>query len=87
MRNLHLMMLLMAIVGGTARAQETTGTITGVLTDSSGGYQFAGLTAGAYHVRQSAQPGWSWTSPAGGVYSISLASAQSLSDRNFGNKR
>jgi hypothetical protein len=37
MRRLGLMMLLAAVITGTASAQETTGTITGVTTDSTGG--------------------------------------------------
>ena len=34
-------------------------------TDAAGGYAFSGLPAGDYTVRQSLQPGWQQTSPAG----------------------
>src|SRR4051812_11786075 len=37
MRSLGLMIVLAAVLGGTATAQETTGTITGTTTDQTGG--------------------------------------------------
>jgi len=54
------------------------------LTSASGTYAFISLTAGSYKVRVVAPAGKTPTKPLGGVFSITLASGQRVSDKNFG---
>ena len=56
------------------------------LTTSSGAYRFAGLTPGRYAVRVVQKPGFTLTVPSAGVFRITLAAAQSVSNRNFGER-
>ncbi len=57
-------------------------------TDSSGDYFFASLAAGNYKIRQIVQSGWSQTTPSKGYgWTISLATNQSVSSKNFGTEQ
>ena len=57
------------------------------LTDSSGNYILSGLASGSYKIRQILQSGWTQTSPAKGYgWTISLATNQVLTSKNFGTK-
>lgn len=54
-------------------------------TDSSGAYQFTGLSSGSYKIREVLQGGWIQTTPAKNYgWSIALATNQVLTGRNFG---
>ncbi len=53
--------------------------------NSTGNYGFDFLAAGTYSVREIGQAGYGQTSPAGGFYSVSYASGQSVTGRDFGN--
>jgi uncharacterized protein (DUF2141 family) len=58
------------------------------VTDSSGLYTFGGLASGSYKIRQILQTGWAQTTPTNNYgWTISLASNQQLTDRNFGTKQ
>lgn len=61
----------------------TNGTYTAwMLTNSSGAYEFTDLWPGTYWVNETLQEGWIQTS---GNYSITIASNQTITDKNFGN--
>jgi protocatechuate 3,4-dioxygenase beta subunit len=53
------------------------------LTDSGGNYQFTGLTAGSYRVRQVGISGYRISSPSSGYYDLSIGSTIQ-SGKNFG---
>jgi hypothetical protein len=55
-------------------------------TDVFGNWSFAGLTAGSYAVRIAPLTGLTTTTPAGGVFSITLIAAQTVSGKLFGEK-
>ncbi len=59
------------------------------MTDSHGNYDFVGLPAGTYHVREVQQPGWTQTYPSAtqlsDTYSINLAAGQIAKKKDFGN--
>jgi hypothetical protein len=58
------------------------------LTDSSGNYILSNLVAGNYKIRQILQTGWSQTTPANGFgWTISLATNQALTGKNFGTRQ
>lgn len=58
------------------------------VTDASGGYQFSGLAAGSYLVREVVEPGWIQTAPAAGFHSATIIDASTVvSGRDFGNFR
>jgi hypothetical protein len=58
------------------------------LTDSSGNYILSNLAAGSYKIRQILQTGWSQTTPANGFgWTITLATNQVLTGKNFGTKK
>ncbi len=58
------------------------------LTDSSGNYTLSNLLAGSYKIRQILQTGWSQTTPANGYgWTITLATNQVLTSKNFGTKK
>jgi len=44
------------------------------------------VAAGTYHLRQVLKSGFNRTTPTAGVFTITLASGQSLSGENFGNR-
>ncbi len=52
-----------------------------------GGYEFTGLVAGSYVVREVLQGGWSQTAPASGKYELVLAPGGELTENDFGNQR
>lgn len=54
-------------------------------TDSSGNYKFTGLAAGSYRVREVTGSGWRRTSPSAGYHTVTLASGQAGTGKNFGN--
>jgi hypothetical protein len=57
-------------------------------TNSSGDYLFSGLASGNYKIRQILQSGWSQTTPSRGYgHTITLATNQSVSAKNFGTKQ
>jgi protocatechuate 3,4-dioxygenase beta subunit len=58
-----------------------------VMTDSSGFWQFRALPAGTYTVRVDPPKGWKLTTPTGGSYHFTLASAASAKDKRFGYAR
>ncbi len=51
-------------------------------TNTSGNFRFSGLAAGTYHVREVAQDGWGQTTPASGVYDVTLAPGEKLGAKN-----
>jgi predicted secreted protein len=55
-----------------------------VLTDASGNFTFAGLTAGTYVLSEQSQAGWIQTSSPS-TYSVGIASGTSSTGNNFGN--
>jgi len=55
------------------------------VTDGSGYYEFAGLTAGLYRVNETLQAGWIRTHPASGYYEFTVISGFSDKDNNFYN--
>jgi hypothetical protein len=57
---------------------------TSVLTSASGFYSFRTLIAGTYSVRVVTPSGMHTTKPTGGVFSITLASGQTVQNKNFG---
>ncbi len=57
-------------------------------TDSSGSYNFTGLGAATYKIRQILQTGWSQTTPANSFgHTVTLASGQSVSGQDFGTEQ
>jgi hypothetical protein len=64
-----------------------TGPVSGSkVTDSSGYYEFTGLTVGTYTVSETLQTGWTQTMPATpGTYTVVIASGSDVKERNFGN--
>ncbi len=57
------------------------------VTSSTGAYMLANLAAGSYKIREILQSGWSQTTPANNYgWTISLASNQQLTGKNFGTK-
>ena len=54
------------------------------ITDSHGNYDFVGLAAGTYHVREVVPTGWKETVPASGSYTIVLTAGQVAKNKNFG---
>jgi uncharacterized delta-60 repeat protein len=58
------------------------------LTDASGDYILSGLSSGSYKIREILQSGWSQTTPTNNYgWTISLASNQNLTGKNFGTKQ
>jgi hypothetical protein len=53
------------------------------VTNSRGEYRFAGLTPGTYFVRVVQQSGFTRTNPLNGLFRVTLAAAQGVSNRNF----
>jgi len=56
------------------------------ITTASGKYEFTGLVAGTYIVREVLQPGWKQTAPAGGKYTVVIISGSTVTGKDFGNK-
>jgi protocatechuate 3,4-dioxygenase beta subunit len=57
-------------------------------TNSNGDYFFGSLSSGNYKIRQILQSGWSQTTPSRGYgHTITLATNQSVSAKNFGTKQ
>lgn len=57
-------------------------------TDSNGVYKLTGLSAGNYKIREVLQAGWSQTTPANNYgWTITLATNQNLSGKDFGTKQ
>jgi O-glycosyl hydrolase/ankyrin repeat protein/protocatechuate 3,4-dioxygenase beta subunit len=57
-------------------------------TDGNGNYSFTGLNSGSYKIRQILQSGWVQTTPANGFgHTITLATNQNETGRNFGTKQ
>jgi uncharacterized delta-60 repeat protein len=57
-------------------------------TDSGGAYSLANLSAGSYKIREILQSGWSQTTPTNNYgWTITLATNQQLTGRNFGTKQ
>ena len=67
---------------GVLDGQEASTTTT-----SGGSYEFTGLVAGSYVVREVLQGGWSQTAPASGKYELVLAPGGELTGNDFGNQR
>ena len=68
------------IVSTTNAQSNTTAT-----SDSNGSYSIAGLSDGSYTLKAVIQAGWMQTLPANsGSYPISVASGNSITDKNFG---
>jgi hypothetical protein len=59
------------------------GSDVGVLTDTNGNFAIGSLPAGSYHIRASAS-GFAITTPASGVYDLTLSSAQIVRNLLFG---
>jgi hypothetical protein len=58
------------------------------VTDANGLYTLAGLSSGSYKIRQILQSGWVQTTPANNYgWTLSLASNQQLTGKNFGTKQ
>jgi len=57
-----------------------------IVTDRSGRYEFAGLLAGTYHVREVLQDGWVQTTPADGKHTVTIVSGSEISGKDFGNR-
>jgi subtilisin family serine protease/subtilisin-like proprotein convertase family protein len=55
------------------------------ITDNNGNYQFAGLLAGTYIIREVLLPGHTPTEPVGGSYSVTVAAGQFAPNFDFGN--
>src|SRR5439155_7800874 len=55
--------------------------------DSKGNYRFFNLPAGTYTVRILQPSNYKLTKPPGGAYTLTLAPAQTISNKNFGEKR
>ena len=55
------------------------------ITDASGNYKFSSLPPGSYRVREVVNSGWRRTAPSAGYFDVTLASAQNLTAKNFGN--
>jgi len=67
-------------LSGPVSATTTTGT--------GGTYRFCGLPPGTYTVSEVLQPGWVRTfPPSPGTHTVTLALNQTVSNRNFGNRR
>ncbi|MCS7158328.1 MAG: LamG domain-containing protein, partial [Blastocatellia bacterium] len=67
-------------LSGPVSATTTTGT--------GGTYRFCGLPPGTYTVSEVLQPGWVRTfPPTPGTHTVTLALNQTVSNRNFGNRR
>jgi protocatechuate 3,4-dioxygenase beta subunit len=60
------------------------GTDTRVFADANGHYTFTGLAAGQYHLVENASADWTRTVPLGNSYTVTLATGQSVTDKNFG---
>lgn len=56
------------------------------VTNSAGNYRFAGLTPGTYRFRIVQQTGWIRTVPTSGIITQTVGTAQSFSNRNFGER-
>ncbi|MDB5322134.1 MAG: Cna B-type [Phycisphaerales bacterium] len=54
------------------------------LTDAAGNWAFKDLAAGAYRVRVLKPAGWNLTTPAGGLFTLTLGSGQSAGSKLFG---
>ena len=52
---------------------------------ANGTYSFTGLSAGTYTVRMVSQAGYQSTSPAAGLYAVTVTSGTAVTHRNFGN--
>ncbi len=58
------------------------------ITDATGAYKLSNLSAGSYKIREVLQSGWSQTTPANNYgWTISLATNQNLTGKNFGTKQ
>ncbi len=73
-----------AAAGWTIRATGPGGTVTAI-TDANGNYCFTNLLGGAWTLSEVGQSSFIQTAPAGGIYSVSLASGQILFGYDFGN--
>ena len=58
---------------------------TSTATDGNGDYAFANLAPGTYTVREVSKTGWEQTAPATGSYSVTVASGEQVTGRDFGN--
>ncbi len=67
--------------------KKSTGSILDTkITDIDGNYTFGGLEIGNYTVEEVLQTGWKQTFPeAPGIYNVSLAAGESVTNRDFGN--
>ena len=69
----------------TVNLEQPVGTvISKAVTDSTGGYGFAGLAPGEYTVAEVLETGWSFTAPPNGKYVVNLTN--NANTMNFGNK-
>lgn len=57
------------------------------LSDANGNYRFFNLPAGKYVVRAVQQAGYKLTAPAGGAHTVTLGAGDTVSNKNFGEKR
>jgi hypothetical protein len=56
------------------------------VTNTMGAYTLSNLGPGTHVLREVVQAGWEQTAPAGGSYSVSLTSGQTITGRDFGNR-
>jgi hypothetical protein len=57
----------------------------GATTNASGGYSFSGLAAGTYRIGRADTPaGYSFSTPAGGIWTVTLVVNQAATGKNFG---
>ena len=57
------------------------------MTDAAGNYSFINLAPGTHRIGEVVQQGYSQTSPAGGFYTVTVGSDQSVTGQDFGNTR
>jgi hypothetical protein len=57
-----------------------------VISDAGGNYTFFGTGNGSHHVRELLPAGFTRTTPASGVYDVTIAAGQVVSGQNFGNR-
>jgi hypothetical protein len=75
-----------ALPGCTINLTSGPGAPQSAVTDVNGYYYFMDLPPGSYTVSEAQQPGWMQTAPAGGSYTVTLGTAQSINGLNFGNR-
>jgi subtilisin-like proprotein convertase family protein len=56
------------------------------VTTSLGSYSFGNLGPSTYRLREAMQPGWIQTTPTAGYHDAAIASGQTLTERDFGNR-